>query len=430
MIIFFIRRFNDVDHLTPIIYKLRKETESEVLVLCTNPTYDIKNDVRLKFLREKYDIVVKYAYEAHLPNIAHRILSYFVCDKYNFPSNATVSIWNFLLGLFFKLYKKVLYNFIYDKFVKNNYFGEKWAIGLFEKYQASILIFDFVKNRQYITMSLVNAAKKLKIPTMAIPPGAMLYNDRLGPLKSFKDYDLPDYDYLIMQHEIRRDVTVKIGGPAEKMYLLGTARFCREWHEILLKIIPTGISEKITQTGKLNVLYIERPISDGVDKKSLVEMIKAVSELDFIHFLIKPHTRSNHLNFEEVKMYGEVVVDIDSVELIRWADVVIGTTSSILLEVLCQNKTLLYPKFISGNTMLFEKMNACWQVNSLDELVSALVKIGSNPEYRPYSDKNVENLITKIVYSGDYKRDVLNEYKNFILAREKSWTTNTNTSVL
>ncbi len=420
MIIFFIRRFNDIDHLTPIVYKLREETEREVLILCLNPTYDIENDIRLKFLREKHGVIVKYAYEAYQPTIFHRMLSYFICSKYNFRSKSN-SIFTCLFYLSLKLFRKYLHHFVYHHFIVNNYFGEEWARGLFTEHRASMLVFDFAKNRQYIVRSLIGAAKRLKIPTVAIPPGAMLYADRLGPLKRFEDYGLPGYDYLVMQHEIRRDLTVKIGGPSKNTLLLGVARFCQEWENVLWEIIPRTISRKEGQYRKLKVLYVDRPVDINMDKERIVEMIRKVSELKFILLLIKPHSRSNRLRWDELKMYGKIVPDLDSVELIRWADLVIGTTSSILLEAFCQNKTVLYPKYVSKNTMLFEKMGACWQVNNLPELVDALKKIRADINFKPYSNKDVNRLLTKVVYAGDRDRDILGGYKDFLLEKERAW---------
>ena len=37
MIVIFIHRFNDIDHLTPVIYKLAKDTDKEILLLAINP---------------------------------------------------------------------------------------------------------------------------------------------------------------------------------------------------------------------------------------------------------------------------------------------------------------------------------------------------------------------------------------------------------
>jgi len=407
MIIFFVRRFNDTDHLTPIAYQIKKSTDESVAVFCVNPKYDILHEARLKFLAETYGVLVKYVYEAYCPSLFYRFLVFLLCDKFQ----------HIVIKLALKLPRMLFYNTMLKRL--ESYFGQDWAVGLLTKYRPSILIFDFVKNSQYITRSLVGAAKHLNIPTVAIPPGATLYEDSLGSLQSFANYDLPDHDYLIMQHETRRRLTIDAGGPEEKMHLLGTPRFCREWENVLDKILAPNPLKKTRRQEKLNVLYIDRPKRDSEDKSAILETISAISKLGFVDLKIKPHTRNNFISTATLKQYGEVAADIESFHLVQWADVVVGTSSSILLEVLCQKKILLYPKYLNNHIMAFEKMNACWQVNSLPELLKALSKIRSNPQYHPYSDANVDRLLTKIVYAGKPDLDVLAAYKDFIMSRAK-----------
>jgi hypothetical protein len=64
-------------------------------------------------------------------------------------------------------------------------------------------------------------------------------------------------------------------------------------------------------------------------------------------------------------------------------------------------------------------MNACWTVHSYEELESALKKIQVEPDYRPYSQANVDKFIDYVVYGGKKGRDVLGDYKDFILSEAK-----------
>ena len=47
MIIFFIRRFNDIDHIVPIIHKVALKDKNNFLVLCLNPDLAINKDYRI-----------------------------------------------------------------------------------------------------------------------------------------------------------------------------------------------------------------------------------------------------------------------------------------------------------------------------------------------------------------------------------------------
>ena len=79
-------------------------------------------------------------------------------------------------------------------------------------------------------------------------------------------------------------------------------------------------------------------------------------------------------------------------------------------------KTFIYPKYFHENEMLWEKMNACWTVNNYQELEEAIYKIKSDHNYRAYSQEDVDKFIEYVVYNGNRDRDVLGDYKDFIVS--------------
>ena len=62
MYLFFVRHFNDIDHLTPVAWKLQKDSYP-VAVFCMNLRYDIQQDYRLQFLKD-HGVIVDYLYDA------------------------------------------------------------------------------------------------------------------------------------------------------------------------------------------------------------------------------------------------------------------------------------------------------------------------------------------------------------------------------
>ena len=61
MYLFFVRAFNDIDHMTPVVWKMYKDGYP-VTVYCINPEYGIESDYRLHFLK-KLGIRVDYIYK-------------------------------------------------------------------------------------------------------------------------------------------------------------------------------------------------------------------------------------------------------------------------------------------------------------------------------------------------------------------------------
>ena len=61
MILFFLRRYNDIDHTVPIIYRMAKDGFRDVEILCTNANINLDADFRLAFLSNRLGIYPRYA---------------------------------------------------------------------------------------------------------------------------------------------------------------------------------------------------------------------------------------------------------------------------------------------------------------------------------------------------------------------------------
>ena len=130
MILFLIRRFNDIDHSTPIIYKLAQQGCKNVVVLALNPNMDLKYDFRLNYLRNKLNIRVDYLYNYYKPKFSHKLTSFLVCNLklLSFaPSSFLLRIFNFN-------------NYFYNKL-----FGIEWCNSLIKNKKIKISVFDWQK---------------------------------------------------------------------------------------------------------------------------------------------------------------------------------------------------------------------------------------------------------------------------------------------
>ncbi len=79
-----------------------------------------------------------------------------------------------------------------------------------------------------------------------------------------------------------------------------------------------------------------------------------------------------------------------------------------------QEKPVLYLKYLHANTMLFEECGACWTIHNESELKDALQSFVNKRMEVPYGDENVDRFLSEVVYGGRNKRDVLEDYVQFI----------------
>ncbi len=439
MIVFFINRFNDVDHIVPVVYRIAKDTNKKLLILSLNPNLDIYSDFRLKFLRENFNIKIDYVYNFCCFTITQKIIGYLLSNPTRLQSSKKY-ILNALTELFrgnskildkIILLKEIIFcglflffnRYAYDWIAKNllrKHFGKKWAYKMCNTIKPFAMIFDYAAHLNLFNVAaLLSVSKELNIPSIDLPSGISLYKRFPSPDydKSFSDILKNDKDYMAVANQWFRDDCVEHGLEPKKMSILGSGRFCREWTGILYNILPPSSSLKNKGTGKLKVVYMEMGAGRHHGYLNTVkESIEKLSKLEFIHLIFKPQTRNNKVHFE-LPPTVEVADSENSVNLIKWADVVIVIMSSIILEVLLQDKVFIYPKFFHGNEMMtFDEYNACWTVNSYEEMREALTMLSKNPTYKPYSQANVKRYLTEVIYNGEWERDVLGDYKRFILS--------------
>ena len=381
--IYLIRQFPDIDHMAPIIYKMAQKGKNHSEILCQNLDYDIQNDFILNKLKEKFGINTRYSYDVFYGSSIKHLFSKLLLSVRNFSPRIGNS-------LFVRLHPM-----IYDK---------KWAENLLTHLKASALILDFHKASKFSTRVLTEAANKNQVPVVLVTHGVTM---RLTGLESLKKIPLADYKIFPNGAKVEYYKTSRDSNQTIK--ILGSPRYCDEWEPIYNGLLKETFScpDLPDEKGKLKVLFFERlRIGFYGDHDS----VREVGKLDFVNVVFKGKVR---IKSRYDKILGS---KYPSARLIQWADVVVMSISSIALEILWQNKILIYLKYLAPDDVcVFDKYGACWPVNSQSELIDALRTIRENPEHRPYPKENVERLFKDVVYAGDRSRDVLNDYADFLV---------------
>jgi hypothetical protein len=418
MYLFCIRHFNDIDHTTPIVWKMKQENYP-VAVYCINPKYDIGADYRLNFLKEQGVIVdsIYNAFDQKLNAVHHAmryLFQWFSTDrkKSNSHGQEKISLSVSLSQITARIIGRILYELTRMGFYQTN-----WAHYVLEQSKAQALCFDHIIPNRYVLNVLLRAAKEKSIPTLALPHGVYLYTNKFNKARfSSKQrfYKFNRFDYVIVQNHLRKDVLVSSGIAREKIIVLGSARFCGEWIDQNKKILPRIIEPTDRDPERLKVVFMPSKPRCKIDVERMHSTIDLLANLSEIEVVVKPHTRIGreaHL-FDTMQLPN--VSHVLTSELCEWADVVLIIGSSVITEALMQGKPVLYLKYLHAYTMLFEESGACWTINNEVELEQALQSLRKQNTDVPYGDEHVHRFLSEVVYGGQNNRDVLKDYVQFI----------------
>jgi len=419
MYLFFVRAFNDIDHITPIVWKMNRDNYP-VAVYCISPDYDIDNDYRINFLKEQ-GVTVDFIYNDFDRRFGflHGVVSFLFLQSFAVGRrlNSNCRKQRTFLAEMFDRFAQRIGSWFY-RLAKSRYYTVNWAHKFIEQSGAKVLCFDWIRPRKFVVDILLTAAKEMSIPTVALPHGVFLYTNDLVQSESkgegqFERYN--HYDYVVVQNELFKEVISKSGVNKEKVFVLGSTRYCKEWMAQNNKILPRKMNLNRNNSERLKVVFMTTRPHYRIHVEKMLRTFDILGNLDDIQVVVKPHTRTG----KEAEMYKGLplanVADISSVELSEWADVMLVVGSSIIIEALTRHKPALYLKYLHENTTEYEEFGACWIIHDEDELRDPLLSLRDKRGHVPYTDANVKRWLAEVIYGGESERDVLRDYEEFIV---------------
>ncbi len=419
MYLFFVRHFNDIDHLTPVAWKLCEENH-KVAVFCMNLKYNIGQDYRLQFLQHQ-GVVVDYLYGlfGEELGLVHQFLyaliraSYKAQQKLAYDYQGPFAALSRLLGRLAEFAGTLFY-----KLARRFYYDQRWARSVLTRTDAQVICFDYIMPKHYVVDVFLKAAVQMSIPVLALPHGVQLYTNEMTKPKSTETRRFAKFnrfDFIVAPNQLRKDSLVKAGVAGNKISVLGSARYCRTWIEQNSQIVPKTAEKFGRSAENLKVALMPSKPQCRLDLERLLTSCRLIAELNGIDAVIKPHTRTRRYDqFDNYPLPD--VTDVLTADLCDWADVLLVVGSSVMTEALMRGKPVLYAKYLHDNITLFEELGACWTIHDERELKNALVALQANKNRVPYSKESVSAFLSQVVYGGNRNKNVLDAYEQFIVS--------------
>lgn len=404
-----VREYNDADHILPIVYALR-EAGMSLTLLSFNTNARLASDPRFAFIARHSGVRVVDTLEYHPGGIAGWIVAH---------SHRAARAFFRKLGKLSKLSIRAEGRFA---LMRRKLCNAAWAESLLRRASADVMVLEWGDYAKSGLDVFVTAAQRLAVPIISVPHGMNINwnfdqswaSAGTGKALPYGEH-LSQVDCVVSQHQRWADYMIDGGVPREKLMVLGSARYCDEWQKTLDDIYSARTFGGPGDTGKLKIVYMDHGRIWRMHGDAVERSLRRIASLEFVSMVVKPNTRNDRFSTPALEDLTADVSDIPSVELIRWADVVVCAASSILVEALIRGKTLIYPKHHHDNEGIIERFDACWQVNNDDELVAALHTL-QDGKPRQYTETAVDQFLSYIVRGGHPGRDVLNDYVSTISA--------------
>jgi hypothetical protein len=291
---------------------------------CCRLLYESKvwSDYRLCFLKSQ-GVTVDYlhhAFDQHrgrFHELLHaRIQKWYALQKrLAAPKRKQSGLLSRLLGQMAGL----LGTFFY-KLTRGIYYDISWARSILEHNGARAICFDHILPKRYAVNSFLKAARELSIPALSLPHGVLLYTNEKTKPKSTDKRKIA---------KLRKEVLVRAGVAEDKIFVLGSARYCGEWLEQNKTILPRVIESDINSSDKLKVVFMQSKPQCRVDLERMSKTIGLLANLAEIEAMLKPHTRiaDKKRLFDETQLPN--VSHVLTAELCEWADVLLVVGSSV-----------------------------------------------------------------------------------------------------
>ena len=393
----------DIDHMAPLAWKLLEEGEEVHAVI--SPGYDAATDHRLAHLR---------GYERfHLHEVGRGV------------SGRLRNTLPYALWMIVRHRVRVI--------------AVEWGFGLREGYENLASLAGVEAVARSFARSLLDgtrldphqtrfnyivAGRLLHRPTVALPHGLSIKLDaaptdeaRRAIANGGLDYrDRNRFTYNVYNTEHHRQYQLaNAKTDPEVAQTWGALRWSPAWFELNRRLAPAY--EWPDAGDRLKVVFMLPKWRNQVDAPAVVDLVKRLQALPYVSLAIKGHARLDLGNADPLRDDPGVdwdrirdVSKIDSVSLIRAADVVLDVGSSIGLEVVLQDKLLVNPAYIHALRTLFDDIpDSCVVAQNADEVVAALEAAARGEAPKPTAEA-LEELLRRAVYGERQPYDVPQYY--------------------
>lgn len=347
--LFFLRHYNDIDHISPIIFKWIASGHQCDVVLIGRKKF--RHDFRIEFLSQLDGVRVAHIGEVFSPleYLKWRLQMLLLTDNVRrlFFLGSLVSA---LAEIYHAERRAPLWRHIAGKLLTRSFAGVN----------GGVVIFDWIERNSVICVEwvevVIEMARTMGLGTVSLPHGDSPHANQLirrGEWKVKPDTVFSAariFDKLVVPNELCA-IRFRPFLNEQAIAVLGSPRFCEEWLTKLAEILPPSPLSR--SENQLKIVMFLRKANFTTFWEEVGEAVHLIAAFPGVKLIIKPHTRSgwkqSFTKDSSIRRLSNVSVagdDAHSAHLMEWADVIIDLATSVVFEAVRAKKPVLAADYL------------------------------------------------------------------------------------
>lgn len=357
--LFFLRHYNDIDHITPVISKWIEVGHHCDVVLIGKSRFD--GDFRIEYLKKMDDVRIVHIRDL-LPwhEFVRWRLQMLLLVRSARQSLAGPLV-KFLAAVFDKKKREPLWRHTAIRLLERS----------FGKTDGGVMVFDWMERNSAIAVEwvevMVSVAHTMRLGTVSLPHGDSPHASELvrhGEWRIEPDFSFSAagiFDKVVVPNELCSK-RIRPLFDNDKIAVLGSPRYCDEWLNKLKEIMPAS---PVTSTNsQLNIVIFLRKSFYTTFWEEVEQVVRMIAAFPGVELVIKLHTRGGWKqsltrkgDIRRLQNVTIVADDIHSSHLIDWADVIIDIATSVVFEAIQAKKPVLAADYLhAGRSAIAQYM--------------------------------------------------------------------------
>jgi len=412
--LFFLRHHNDIDHITPVIYKWSESNHHCHVVFLGK--HALINDFRIKYIKKLKG--VSFSHIRDLLSNPFYIL--WRLQTLLLVRSSHISVFGPAIGFFAKIIDRKKRKFVWQHTAK------QILTHCFDTNDPGVVVFDWIERNSGICVEwvevFISQARNRKLGTVSLPHGDSPHVSQLirsgerllVPDVSFSAADM--FDKVVVPNEpcSRRFMSLL---SKDKIEILGSPRYCDEWLTRMAEILPP--SPLVRDDNRLKIALFLRKERYTTFWEEVSEIIQLIAAFPNVQLIIQPHTRGGwkqSLTKDKTlaKLPNVIMADdsIKSAHLLDWADVIIDIATSIVYQAIKKGTPVLSADYVHAGRSASAYFMPETELKCRDDVYKIIDSFIKNGTHSYYIEKNRQHFISEMIDANG--SDVLSKYVSLL----------------